>query len=52
MTKQSEKKTAPATTGDDFVRMYPCNHLNEQIRDPKEGLSAFTVLKQTFFAEK
>jgi|HubBroStandDraft_6_1064221.scaffolds.fasta_scaffold00050_123 hypothetical protein len=52
MAKTSEKTTAPTRTGDDFVRMYPCNRLNEQIRDPKEGLSAFTVLKETFFAEK
>lgn len=52
MTKTSEKTAAPAPTGDDFVRMYPCNHLNEQIRDPKQGLSAFAVLKETFFTEK
>ncbi len=51
MEKTSEKKAAPAT-GDEFVRMYPCNHLNDQIRDPNKTLSAFTVLKEAFFDKK
>jgi hypothetical protein len=52
MTKASEKTTAPTPTGDDFVRMYPCNHLNEQIRDPNDALSAFKVVKDAFFDKK
>jgi hypothetical protein len=46
----TEKNTAP--TGDDFVRLYPANTLKEQVRDPKDTLSAFTVLKATFFTQK
>ncbi|MCK1345858.1 MULTISPECIES: hypothetical protein [unclassified Bradyrhizobium] len=52
MTKASEKKTAPTPAGDDFVRMYPCNHLNEQLRDPKDAFSAFKVVKDAFFDGK
>jgi hypothetical protein len=52
MTKASEKRTAPTQAGDDFVRMYPCNHLNEQLRDPQDALSAFEVVKDAFFDRK
>jgi hypothetical protein len=46
---QTDKGAAPATTGDEFVRMYPANQLKDQRRDPKETLSAFSVLKARFF---
>ncbi len=52
MTKASEKKTAPTHTADDFGRMYPCNHLNDQLRDPNDALSAFKVVKEAFFDRK
>lgn len=42
-------KRAPATaTTDKAVRMYPPNSLRGQVRDPKEALSAFAVLKGHF----
>jgi hypothetical protein len=52
MKQASEKRTAPTPTGDDFVRMYPCNRLNEQLRDPNDALSAFKVVKDAFFEQK
>ncbi|SFQ18198.1 hypothetical protein SAMN05216330_11816 [Bradyrhizobium sp. Ghvi] len=52
MAKTSEKTPAPTPAGDDFVRMYPCNYLNDQIRDPQEAPSAFKVVKDAFFDRK
>ncbi len=52
MSNTSEKRTSPETAGDELVRMYPSNQLKAQLRDPKDTLSAFTVLKETFFTEK
>jgi hypothetical protein len=49
MAHMTDKKTAPDAAGDDSVRMYPSNQLKEQVRDPKEAFSAFSVLKDTFF---
>ncbi len=48
----TETKAAPSFAGDDSVRLYPANSLKDQLRDPKETLSAFTVLKETFFTQK
>lgn len=44
-------KRAPATaTTEKAVRMYPRNSLKAQVRDPKEALSAFTVIQKHFSA--
>jgi hypothetical protein len=48
MDKTTVKRTLE-TAGDEFVRMYPCNQLAEQKREPKSTLSAFKVMKDHFF---
>lgn len=51
MDMKTGKMAAQVLSGDDLVRMYPSNQLKAQVRDPKESLSAFKVLKETFFVE-
>jgi hypothetical protein len=47
MEKTTVKRTLE-TAGEEFVRMYPCNQLTEQKRDPKDTLSAFKVMRDHF----
>jgi len=52
LTQEAGIKKLSKIALDDFVRLYPANSLKDQVRDPKETLSAFTVLKETFFTKE
>lgn len=47
----TERSTQPGK-GDPVALMYPGNQLKEQVRDPRDTLSAFKVMNDAFFAKK
>lgn len=47
MTKSTDTK--PAVSAGAQPRMYPSNQLPQQVRDPRDGPSAFAVIRDTFF---
>lgn len=50
MDKEHNAQGAPQ--GERVARMYPSNQLKAQVRPIEETLSAFSVLKETFFSDK
>lgn len=44
-----DKRTAAGVCSS---RPYPCHALKPQLRDPRDGPSAFAVLRETFFPRK
>lgn len=52
MKETTAQKPANHATAAMAVRMYPSNTLKQQVRDPKDNLSAFKVLKDAFLVKK
>lgn len=50
--ERTTDKNAQASKDERVVLMYPGNQLKEQVRDVNDTLSAFKVVKETFFASK
>ena len=46
------ERSAPDKQSDPVVLMYPGNQLRAQVRPYDATLSAFKVMKETFFSEK
>lgn len=50
MADTNSKKPVGPTTAGKGPRMYPSNSLPKQLRDPKDTLSAFSVLRKAYSA--
>lgn len=50
MTKSTDTK--PASSVGAAPRMYPSNQLPPQVRDPRNGPSAYAVIRDTFFKQR
>ena len=49
---EATERSAPQSQSDPAALMYPGNQLKKQVRPFEDTLSAFVVLRETFFERK